>query len=101
GPGTLGPLSSSAGYNTMGPTFPLSCSLLFSIPALGVTTRQWPGGGNANAALLGNDIRALSAAPSDAVTLGIYRSGHSEGAFGGQYRRVYDRFFNGDDIGDT
>jgi len=69
----------------------------FTIPPLGVTNRQWPGNGPQPPSAFGHDLRAFCAGPTAPVTLGVYRTEKN----GSVYYRIYDRQFNGDDIGDS
>jgi hypothetical protein len=90
GPGAIGSVSDITHETTF--TLPFTGALLFTIPSLGVTMRSnFQGDG------LGNDLRAFCAGPSDPVILGGYRTELN----GLVYFRLGDRFFNGDDIGDT
>ena len=92
GPGSIGPVSDITHESTY--QLPFTGGLKFTIPSLGVTTRFNIQGGGSQ---LGNDLRAYCAGPSNSIILGGYRT-----ELNGQvFFRLGDRFFNGDDIGDT
>lgn len=88
GPGTLS--------NSI-PSLPYTTGVTFRIPNLGVTNRQWPAplGAPSQPSWFGSDLRAYAKPPSSPVTLGAYRTTKNAET----YYRIYDRFFNGDDIG--
>ena len=72
-------------------TLPVTLNPIFSIPALGVTLRQWPAGAT-NMFTFGT-----SAPPSSYPTLGAYRTGVSSGPVASTYLRITDRFYNNAD----
>jgi hypothetical protein len=92
GPGSIGPASTITNQSTF--SLPFTGGLIFTIPSLGVSLRNnAPNDGGS----MGNDLRNYSAWPTDSVKMGGYRTTLN----GLVYYRLGDRFFNGDDIGDT
>ena len=92
GPGAIGSVSDITHETTF--QLPFTGAMLFTIPSLGVSLRnnQPTDGGS-----MGNDLRAYCAWPTDSVKIGAYRTTLN----GSKFSRIFDRFFNGDDIGDT